>query len=375
MPEITLPKGRLGSIDLLRGAASLAVVFFHAYAAYQFALLLEPQKFLYELVYKIPVSLGYTGVYLFFVISGFCIHLRWAKAKAEEKKDFSISFVPFWKRRFVRLYPAYLATIFISLIVLYLQNKIEFSYFFVWDIISHLLMIHNLDVRTTYSINGVLWTIAIEEQLYLAYFLLLWLRIKFGWKRTLTIVLLTRFVWFGLALKANSLFNLQIPISESALANWFIWTLGTVGIEAAVGIIKLPKWCYSLSLSAVFLFFAGFAEYLDYGREQTGVFHKIVWLLASPMWGTGFFLLVNNFVRAELSWVNLHKRLYLNKNLLVKFFVWLGVFSYSLYLTHEIILRFIMNPPVLAIMICIFFAFFFYFIFEKPFIKILKVKS
>ncbi len=37
----------------------------------------------------------------------------------------------------------------------------------------HLLMLHNLDPNTCYTINGVFWTLAIEEQLYLAYFLLL----------------------------------------------------------------------------------------------------------------------------------------------------------------------------------------------------------
>ena len=53
----------------------------------------------------------------------------------------------------------------------------------------HLLMLHNLDPHTCYTINGVFWTLAIEEQLYLAYFLLLFLRVRFGWGVTIAVCL------------------------------------------------------------------------------------------------------------------------------------------------------------------------------------------
>jgi peptidoglycan/LPS O-acetylase OafA/YrhL len=54
---------------------------------------------------------------------------------------------------------------------------IDVTRFFVYDVVMHLLMLHNFDPHTCYSINGVFWTLAIEEQLYLAYFLLLYLQI------------------------------------------------------------------------------------------------------------------------------------------------------------------------------------------------------
>jgi hypothetical protein len=56
-------------------------------------------------------------------------------------------------------------------------------------------MLHNLDLHTTYTINGAFWTLAIEEQLYLAYFLLLFLRIRFGWTKTLLLCFSARIVW------------------------------------------------------------------------------------------------------------------------------------------------------------------------------------
>src|SRR5262249_1397770 len=143
-------------------------------------------------------SYGYIGVYLFFVISGFCIHLRWAKAKAAGQANPQIDFIAFWKRRIRRLYPAYLAALVIYLVVLAYLGKVVLTPFAVYDTVIHLLMLHNLDERTCYSINGVFWTLAIEEQLYLAYFLLLYLRNRLGWLRTLGICLACRVGWFGM---------------------------------------------------------------------------------------------------------------------------------------------------------------------------------
>ncbi len=62
-----------------------------------------------------------------------------------------------------------------------LTAGIDVTHFFVYDVVMHLLMLHNLDPHTCYSINGVFWTLAVEEQLYLAYFLLLFLRNRWGW--------------------------------------------------------------------------------------------------------------------------------------------------------------------------------------------------
>ena len=51
------------------------------------------------------VHFAFAGIYLFFVISGFCIHLFWAKARAAGVEKPVIDFFTFWKRRVRRLYP------------------------------------------------------------------------------------------------------------------------------------------------------------------------------------------------------------------------------------------------------------------------------
>ena len=131
-------------------------------------------------------SFGYVGVFLFFVISGFCIHLQWAKARASGQPH-EIRFGAFWKRRFRRLYPAYLIALALYLGLTALSVGIKVTGAFVYDVLMHVFMLHNLDPKTAYSINGVFWTLAIEEQLYLAYFLLLFLRTRWGWGPTLLV--------------------------------------------------------------------------------------------------------------------------------------------------------------------------------------------
>src|SRR3954451_6422508 len=70
------------SIDALRGTAALGVVAYHVVGAH-------PQKgiggalsFL-AMPFVDAFSFGYVSVFLFFVISGFCIHLQWTRQRAE----------------------------------------------------------------------------------------------------------------------------------------------------------------------------------------------------------------------------------------------------------------------------------------------------
>jgi peptidoglycan/LPS O-acetylase OafA/YrhL len=367
--DIKLPPGRLVSIDALRGIASFAVVLYHAFAMGVFSVVTPNVYVVWEYIYALPISFGYTGVYLFFVISGFCIHLRWAKAKARNEESFKLDFVSFWKRRIVRLYPAYLVTLALCILIQYFRGELVISTFFVWDIVSHVLMIHNFDPRTVYSINGVLWTLAIEEQLYLAYFLLVYLREKFGWKYTMLFCVSARIGWFALAFALNKSFGYQLPVIESSMANWCIWALGAVSIEAALGIIKLPKWTSSISIGILFLIVAGAIEYTDLRLGRTGLFNKFTWLVYQPIWGFGFFILLNRIVNSEITWFKEKATNYANKGNLIRVFAFVGVFSYSLYLTHEIILGTIRVPAAIGVFICLVFSYFFFLIFEKPFIK------
>src|SRR5690349_11875265 len=123
---------RLRGVDALRGAAALGVVFYHAVD--------QSDKVLPTNLFQHPIrlvqlvsSFGYIGVFLFFVISGFCIHLQWARAKAAGVEP-NIRFGAFWKRRIRRLYPPYIITLLLFLLLAASTVGINLTHFFVYDL-------------------------------------------------------------------------------------------------------------------------------------------------------------------------------------------------------------------------------------------------
>jgi peptidoglycan/LPS O-acetylase OafA/YrhL len=325
---------RLASIDALRGLAASVVTFGHGLTATPLAAPALNSAFGIFFWLATPIVLyGYTGVFLFFVISGFCIHLRWTKARAAGVAHPKIDFIPFWKRRIRRLYPAYLVALALYLISALQLGQMPANWFTVYDTVMHLLMLHNLDSRTCYSINGVFWTLAIEEQLYLAYFLLLILRQRLGWRWTLALTFAARVGWFGMCFVAHRALGWEIPAYEAALSNWCVWTLGAVSVEAFYGVIKLPRWCYSLRLGGLVLLAAALVAYGGRLSNPRGLPHHFAWLITTPLWGAGFFFVINYLTAAEARW-----KLKLRVPALVRWSAVVGVFSYSLYLTHELVL-------------------------------------
>ena len=371
--------GRLRSIDALRGAAALGVVLYHAAGTLS---LPAPSSVIERWTLR-PVqtfaSFGYVGVFLFFVISGFCIHLQWARVAAAGATP-QIHFFAFWKRRVRRLYPPYLAALALYLIIAAFTSHVPLNAFFVWDIGLHLLMLHNLDVRTVYSINGVFWTLAIEEQLYLAYFLLLFLRTRYGWTLTLVCCALARVVWFVCVMLLKSAYNFELPVTEAALSHWFTWALGALCVEAATGLIVLPAWCRSLWSAIGALICAVCLTYaLPFGSSET--LHSFSWLMLHPLWGAGFFFLVSYAVNAERKWqTNSASPQHLQTPRLSAWLAFVGVFSYSLYLTHQLVimesymfyvfrLPTTLTPLVVTTPACLAFAWVFFRFCERPFLS------
>ncbi len=367
----TIVPTRLRGIDALRGIAGLGVVFYHAVE--------QSQKVVPHNLFQYPVravqfasSFGYIGVFLFFVISGFCIHLQWAKAKAAGTEP-EIRFGSFWKRRLRRLYPPYIIALLLFLLLTAWTIGINLSHFFFYDIGMHLLMLHNLDPNTCYTINGVFWTLAIEEQLYLAYFLLLFIRVRWGWGVTIAVCLLARLAWMifshGLWLKTG----FSVPVPEAAAVHWFTWALGAIGVETFFGLIKLRGWSRDLRLAAVLIVAASAISTSLPLINKDAVLHHASWYLIHPFWGLGFFIVVNRMVLSEQSWLRRAKL-----PSLVSLFSTLGIFSYSIYLTHELVIMQswrwtnpnwlqLVNVFVVVVPATIIFAWVFFWFCEKPF--------
>ena len=362
---------RLRGIDALRGVAALGVVVYHAVEQGQNVL---PNNLLqYPVrVVQFASSFGYIGVFLFFVISGFCIHLQWARTKAAGFEP-EIHFISFWKRRIRRLYPPYMIALLLFLLLTAATAGLNLTQFFFYDLGMHLLMLHNLDPKTCYTINGVFWTLAIEEQLYLAYFLLLFIRIRWGWGVTIAVCLLARLGWMGFSHLVWLKTGYGLPVPEAAASHWFTWALGAIGVEAMFGLVKLRGWSRDLRLATVLIVAASaLSTYLPSIPKDT-LLHHTSWFSIHPLWGLGFFIVVNRMVLAEDSWLR-------NATLpsMVSFFSTLGIFSYSIYLTHELVIMQswrwtnpswlqLVNVAVVMIPATIIFAWVFFWFCEKPF--------
>ena len=89
-------------IDSLRAIAILFVVIFHYTYHYDAEYLLRNDNWSFEFG-----KYGWSGVDIFFVVSGYCIGMTIIKTK---------NFSEFIVRRFARLYPAYLVAGFLTLI-------------------------------------------------------------------------------------------------------------------------------------------------------------------------------------------------------------------------------------------------------------------
>ncbi|MFL6228638.1 MAG: acyltransferase family protein [Pyrinomonadaceae bacterium] len=362
---------RLRSIDALRGAAALAVVLYHAVGqpkegAGTFATMLGHAA-------HAVCSYGYAGVFLFFVISGFCIHLSQAKAQAEGRAP-RVRFFSFWRRRVRRLYPPYLVALLLYLWVAYATGWLHLDRFFAWDLSAHLLMLHNFDARTCYSINSVFWTLAIEEQLYLAYFLLLFLRRRWGWTATLAFCFGARVACLFALNGLREWKGIDIPVPEAAATHWFTWALGALAVESAFGLVRLPRWCRSLSVGAVGLVAAATLAWLLPIYESHPALHEVGWLLVHPLWGFGFFAILNRAVAAERAW-----RTSAATPEWIARLAAVGLVSYSLYLTHQLVLletwKFEAIPIpatlvalVVMVPLCLVFAWLFFWCFERPFL-------
>lgn len=372
--------GRMLTLDAMRGGAALAVVTYHALGvAPQTAM--RGWEWWFPQIASYLVHFAFAGIYLFFVISGFCIHLHWAKARAAGVQQPVINFLYFWKRRVRRLYPPYFVALALYLLYNAFKTPVQATGFYLWDVLLHVFMLHNVDLRTTYTINGAFWTLAIEEQLYLAYFLLLFLRIRYGWTITLLVCFSARVGWLLLSHGLSSSLGYHIPLTEAAATNWFIWALGALSVEAALGVIKLPAWCSKLSLAGLVLGFTMLVAQLLPLTDQQGWAHELGWLVMHPGWGVGFFILVNYAVAAEQRW-----RLKSSPGpRLVPMLASVGLISYSLYLIHSFVLMhwywfgftqlhirtitlLILTPVSVA------FAWLFFRLFERPFMHSVDTK-
>lgn len=323
-----------------------------------------------------PFWHGHLAVASFIVISGFC--LQYGLFQRGDGRVYGLG--KFFKRRAMRILPAYYACLAISVYVCFAvtwPNRIT-PPFDIYvkassgepvtseSLIAHLLMIHNWSLDWMYRINGVLWSIAIEAQLYLL------------------------FPWFILIMQKKSPFALLASVTIPALL--------IIGFVPGAG--KMYPWFAILfvvgMMAAHFAFRpnrkVGLAPNSAFALSVLGVVGTIG--IGSYFLSQGIKLSTTSIIASDLTFgvstaAFLYTAVAAPGSMLERFFstrwlVRLGMFSYSLYLLHHPIIQVLqVNRPewvssvdaqfcfhlFVTVPVSIAVSYVFSLFFERPFVK------
>ena len=319
-------------IDALRGTAALGVLALHTQNAWYLGVGadIDPATRLRLLDHwlglaSVPVTFGWLGVNLFFVLSGLCIH-HWLLSARVSGREFVYG--AYLKRRFWRLYPAYVAAIVLSLFLLALaewgrlalQGAHELSGYasgVVHQTLRYLTFTHTLTRDTIAGYNPPLYTLATEVHFYLLYPLVLLAFARWGARRTLAASVLLSAVLLAGAYSTGDLAIIR-PVEESALVRWPEWIVGCVIAEGWHRDRSTPGWP---------------------ARRAT--------IVAAACFSIGLYLLLVHRFVLNAAWtfgiaaaiVPYLSRPGRDSSLLERHLAAVGLFSYSLYLVHWPVLR------------------------------------
>lgn len=164
----TKAKDSIPALDGLRAIAVLLVITFH------FTMFLPKQDWFGSSLERLT-SLGWSGVEIFFALSGFLITRNLLAARGAENY-----WVSFYARRGLRIFPLYAALLaFMYLLLVFaptfpsasLANTLRVQWLWLWANASNVVMIRG------YSLGCLrpCWSLAVEEQFYLVWPLVIYL--------------------------------------------------------------------------------------------------------------------------------------------------------------------------------------------------------
>jgi peptidoglycan/LPS O-acetylase OafA/YrhL len=270
--------------DVVRGLAALWVFTYH----------FRPSR---EGIWLLA-SVGDLGVPAFFVISGFCI-----LSAAQRTRTKNQSVVAFLKRRLVRIYPPFWASIVVVLAVPFIIGTFSgywvkpLWYSYTWQ--DWLLVIslgriffgHGQPLYTTFvNVNAVYWSLAIEVQFYLVIFAAL------VWRRHFNRILIgTTVAGFAAltvpALRSSGLFLAYWPLFSVGMGlKWVLdrpvpkfWKPGLVAAVAAmvaviVSDIVAPKALPDMIYPLVFATAIGLVLWMVAPLDRHFAFRPLLWL-------------------------------------------------------------------------------------------------
>tara|TARA_B100000579_G_scaffold380605_1_gene348627 strand:- start:25009 stop:27042 length:2034 start_codon:yes stop_codon:yes gene_type:complete len=300
-------------IDGLRGMAVLSVILYHFNISF--------------------FSGGYLGVDIFFVISGYLISL--IILTDIKKKSFSL--IEFWKRRITRILPSLFSVIFFSLLFfIFLMPQEEFEKY-LDSIVSSIYFFSNFhfqfqtnyfDISSEYKPLLHTWSLAIEEQFYIIFPIII--LILFKRKYLFFFILIFLFSlgfsqWGGNInrsypyIERDLLFFNQSYFAQFMFPFGRIWEL-LLGFFAAYLVFKKKKLIFSSkgkNLNNIAFFFLLFSIILFDKNTPYPSFYTLIPCLS-------VFCLIIFKDEESIAY----------KILSIKSLVRIGIISYSLYLFH-----------------------------------------
>jgi len=231
---------RIAALDGVRGLAILLVLAMHSlWIGPGFGLGLDHP-------YARVAKLGWCGVDVFFVLSGFLITGILVRSKGSEHY-----FRNFYVRRSLRIFPLYYLVVGLLLFA-QASREVPGS-----DVVAHLLYYQNFlyafDYDNVDQALEVTWSLAIEEQFYLLWPALVWLLSQTG-LRALCVCVITGaiglrlyLVWQGVE-RTHFLTPCRLDtLAAGALlavspkpAAWFGWFTASLGVA---GLLGTALWC------------------------------------------------------------------------------------------------------------------------------------
>lgn len=301
------------AIDRLRGVAILLVVAYHAgplawrVAPYGPDGVIDlPSLGAWWLA--VPVlHFGFTGVHLFFVISGFCIHASARGGRAlfdpATRRPVPGGLRDYAWRRLLRIAPPYWVALLLFGVAVPMACAAlgrpapgGATVATPTDLAAHALFLHGLSAKTIFSIDPAFWSLATEMEFYAAYPLVAWALLRFGARRVLLAALLISLAWrtavlLRFAPTVENFMIYRVWLHGFFVPRWYEWILGCWLAEAAGGgaLDRPARWQAAPWAGAALLLLAMLC------RAHVAIDK----LFADLLFGTGFALVLGGALAAE----------------------------------------------------------------------------
>jgi peptidoglycan/LPS O-acetylase OafA/YrhL len=366
---------RLEHLDGLRGLAALYVVVYHANQAFNTTAFVDgiPSGLRRALGL---INFGQAAVAVFIVLSGYCLMLPVVKAADGGLRG---GLIEYFKRRARRILPPYYAALSVSLLLIAFAPGMNRAHLgwgrslpaFDSDILlSHLLLVHNLNSNWAFKIDYPMWSVATEWQIYFCFPLLL-LPL---WRRFGAVTVVGAAVLAGIL--PHWLFKGQVDVAAFEFIGLFAFGMAAAEFSFTDrGIRTINARSYGITCLALLFPIALFAKYqANWDWRHSAGSNIVVGLAASC-------LLV--YCAKSLLTFERESPPVVVRVLRSKPCVLLGSFSYSLYLIHApiiavaaLVLVHLHAAPTLkfacamlaSVSLAIVSAYVFFLAFERPFL-------